>query len=68
MQVLLAIAAGAKLVTPEWLTASMEAGDWLPEDPYLAQVSLDASLIDQCVNSTTQHRYLRIAGLIEPVV
>ena len=43
MQVLLAIAAGAMLVTPEWLTASMEAGDWLPEEPYLAQVGPPAS-------------------------
>ena len=37
-QVLLAIAAGALLVTPEWLTASVEAGEWLPEEPFLAQV------------------------------
>ena len=39
LQVLLAIAAGAMLVTPDWLTASLEAGEWLPEEPYLAQVS-----------------------------
>ena len=38
-QVLLAIAAGAVLVTPEWLTSSLEAGEWLPEAPFLAQVS-----------------------------
>lgn len=38
VQVLLAIAAGAVLVTPEWLTASVEAGEWLPEEPFLAQV------------------------------
>lgn len=38
VQVLLAIAAGAMLVTPEWLTASVEAGEWLPEEPFLAQV------------------------------
>lgn len=44
MQVLLAIAAGAMLVTPDWLTASLEAGEWLPEAPFLAQV-LHASCI-----------------------
>ncbi len=38
LQVLLAIAAGAVLVTPDWLTASLEAGEWLPEAPFLAQV------------------------------
>ena len=40
LQVLLAIAAGAVLVTPEWLTASLEAGEWLPEEPFLAKVHL----------------------------
>ena len=38
LQVLLAITAGALLVTPEWLTASLEAGEWLPEEPFLAKV------------------------------
>lgn len=38
LQVLLAIAAGAVLVTPEWLTASLEAGEWLPEEPFLSKV------------------------------
>ncbi|KAL3133363.1 hypothetical protein ABBQ38_007235 [Trebouxia sp. C0009 RCD-2024] len=37
LKVLLAIAAGAVLVTPEWLTTSVEAGEWLPEEPFLAQ-------------------------------
>ncbi|KAL0055045.1 hypothetical protein WJX82_006219 [Trebouxia sp. C0006] len=37
LKVLLAIAAGAVLVTPDWLTASLEAGEWLPEAPFLAQ-------------------------------
>ena len=36
-QVLLAVAAGAWLMTPEWVAASLQAGHWLPEAPYQAQ-------------------------------
>ena len=66
VQVLLAIATGAKLVTPDWLTASMEAGDWLPEEPYLAQVSPAAVLVNQCLGCYTKLRLLCMTGLIEP--
>ena len=38
MQVLLAVAQGAWLVSPEWVSASLEAGRWLPEQPFEAQV------------------------------
>ena len=38
-QVLLGIAAGAALLTPSWLADSLAAGAWLPEEPYLAQVT-----------------------------
>ena len=37
-QVLLAVAAGAWLLTPEWVDASLQAGHWLPEAPFQAQV------------------------------
>ncbi|KAK9811968.1 hypothetical protein WJX73_004071 [Symbiochloris irregularis] len=37
MKVLLAIANGAWLLTPEWVTASVDAGMWLPETPYESQ-------------------------------
>ena len=36
MKVLLAISRGAVIVTPEWITASLEAGRWLPETPFRA--------------------------------
>ena len=38
VQVLLAVAAGAWLLTPEWVDASLQAGHWLPEAPFQAQV------------------------------
>ena len=40
MQVLLAVANGAWLLSPEWVTASLEAGQWLPEQPFEAQVRI----------------------------
>ena len=49
VQVLLAIAAGAMLVTPEWLTASVEAGEWLPEEPFLAQVCCPSCALRSCI-------------------
>ncbi len=36
VKVLLAIANGAHLLRPEWVTASREAGSWLPEAEYLS--------------------------------
>ena len=39
VQVLLAVAQGAFIMTPEWVTASLEAGRWLPEEKYLSNVS-----------------------------
>ena len=38
-QVLLAIASGAWLLSPSWVEASMQAGAWLPEIPYTAEVN-----------------------------
>jgi hypothetical protein len=40
VQVLLAVAHGAFILTPEWVTASLEAGRWLPEKAFLSRVSL----------------------------
>ena len=40
-QVLLAVANGAWLVQPSWLTASMEAGHWADEQSHCAQVHLN---------------------------
>ena len=37
-QVLLGIAAGAWLLTPKWLTASADAGQWLDEQKFEAEV------------------------------
>eukprot|EP00887_Chlorella_sp_A99_P005336 scaffold1.g5336.t1 len=36
LKVMLAIAAGAWLLDPSWLTASLEAGAWQPEDAHVA--------------------------------
>jgi hypothetical protein len=44
LQVLLAVANGAWLLTPEWVTASLEAGHWLPEPPFEAKVACLACL------------------------
>ena len=41
-QVLLAIANGAWLLRPEWVSASLEAGQWLPEPPFEAKVRAPA--------------------------
>ena len=38
LQVLLAVAQGAYILTPEWVTASLEAGEWLPEDEFISKV------------------------------
>ncbi len=38
LQVLLAIAQGAFILTPEWVTASLEAGRWLPEAKFISKV------------------------------
>ncbi len=38
LQLLLAVANGAHILSPEWLTASREAGRWLPEADFIADV------------------------------
>jgi BRCA1 C Terminus (BRCT) domain len=38
LKLLLAIVNGAWLLSPQWVTASLEAGRWLPEEGFLAQV------------------------------
>jgi len=38
LQVLLAVAQGAFILTPEWVTASLEAGRWLPEAKFISEV------------------------------
>ena len=38
-QVLLAVAQGAFILSPEWVTASLEVGRWLPEDRFISKVS-----------------------------
>lgn len=35
---MLAVAQGAWLLSPGWVTASLEAGRWLPESQFPAQV------------------------------
>ena len=42
VQVLLGIAAGAWLLTPEWLAASAAAGRWLDEHRFAAEVPIPA--------------------------
>ncbi len=39
LKLMLAVANGAFLLTPEWLTASIEANTWLPEASYTAKVN-----------------------------
>ncbi len=41
---LLAVAAGAWLLAPEWVCASLEAGHWLPEAPFVAQARSPAAV------------------------
>lgn len=38
LKLMLAVAAGAWLVSPQWVTASLEAGRWLPESQFPAKV------------------------------
>ena len=40
---LLAVAAGAKLVGPKWLKACLEVGFWLPPEPFLLRGPLAAA-------------------------
>jgi len=42
LKVLLAIANGAHMVTPQWITASLAAGHWLPEADFRASVRFEA--------------------------
>lgn len=44
LKLLLAVAHGAHLLSPSWLTASQAAGQWLPPAPFTAQVSTFPSL------------------------
>ena len=39
LKLMLAVANGAWLVSPQWVTASLEAGRWLPESQFPAKVS-----------------------------
>jgi len=43
LKVMLAIANGAWLISPEWITASLEAGRWLPESQFPAEVRFAAA-------------------------
>lgn len=38
LKTMLGVANGAWMMTPEWVTASLEAGYWLPEEQYVANV------------------------------
>lgn len=38
MKAMLAVANGGYFLSPEWITASLEAGKWLPESEYPAKV------------------------------
>ena len=44
-QVLLAVAQGAFILSPEWVTASLEAGRWLPEAAFASKVSPGRSVV-----------------------
>lgn len=43
LKLMLAVANGAWLVSPQWVTASLEAGKWLPESAFPAQVRFEAA-------------------------
>ncbi len=43
MKAMLAVANGAILLDPEWITASLEAGKWVPEGPYKSKVRFTAA-------------------------
>ena len=64
MQVLLAIACGAFLMTPEWITASLAAGVWLPEHSYLSNVR-SAPLPVSCHRCGKDMSRLKISSLTE---
>ena len=53
VQVLLGIAAGAWLLTPEWLAASAAAGRWLDEHNFEAEVPIPALM---CSNTVWLHK------------
>jgi hypothetical protein len=38
LKLLLGVAEGAHLMSPAWVTDSLAAGHWLPEEGYVAQV------------------------------
>ena len=45
LKLMLAVANGAWLLSPQWVTASLEAGRWLPESRFPAKVRRRAGLL-----------------------
>lgn len=44
-QVYMAIARGAWILSPRWMAASLEAGQWQPEEDFPAEVRISATQI-----------------------
>lgn len=64
MKTMLAIIHGAYFMKPEWVTASLEAGYWLPEAEYLADVKYQ-----EAAEKSRQTRWAAEAGQgIEPLL
>ena len=57
MKVMLAILNGAHLLSPEWVTASIEAGYWLPETNFMADVKYQ-----EASDRARQAKWAREAG------
>eukprot|EP00890_Picochlorum_soloecismus_P005788 jgi/Picsp_1/620/NSC_00616-R1_breast cancer type 1 susceptibility protein homolog len=57
MKVMLAILNGAHLLSPEWVTASIEAGYWLPETNFMADVKFQ-----EASDRARQAKWAREAG------
>jgi len=57
MKVMLAILNGAHLLSPEWVTASIEAGYWLPEPNFVADVKYQ-----EASDRARQAKWAREAG------
>lgn len=48
LQVMLAVTNGAHILSPEWLSASREAGHWLPEADFAVEVPCLTSKPHRC--------------------
>jgi microcephalin len=61
MKAMLAVANGAYIISPEWISASLEAGKWLPESDYRAKVRF-AEASERCRRHTSASEAPLLSG------